>query len=74
MTDQPSLFPGCGHFPEDVFERAKALVARHGVDAPMVAAIRSSDDIFDEEERDWWIEVSRACKCILHPDFIALHD
>jgi hypothetical protein len=69
MTEQPSLFPECGHFPEDVFERARALVAERGHDAPTLTAIRSTDDIFDEEERSWWVEVSRACKCILHPWF-----
>ena len=74
MTDEPSLFPECGHFPEGVFERAKALIEAHGRDAPTLAIVRSSDDLFDGEERAWWIEVSRACKCILHPQFIALED
>jgi hypothetical protein len=74
VTDQPSLFPECGHFSEEVFERAKALVARYGREAPTVAAIRSSDDMFDEPERAWWLEISRTCKCILHPLFTAMHD
>jgi hypothetical protein len=74
MIDEPSLFPECRHFPEDVFERAKALIERYGQKGPMIAAIRSGDDLFDDEERAWWIEVSRACKCILHPQFIAMQE
>jgi hypothetical protein len=74
MSDQRSLFPESGHFPQDVFERAKALVATHGSEAPTLASIRSTDDMFDEKERDFWIEVSRACKCILNPFFTAMRD
>jgi hypothetical protein len=74
MSDQLSLFPECGHFAEDVFERAKALLASNGSDAPTFAAIRSTDDVFDDEERAWWIEVSRACKCLLHPSFTAMRE
>ena len=74
MCDQLSLFLERGHFAEDVFESAKALVASNGSDAPALAALRSTDDVFDDEERAWWIEVGRARKCLLHPSFTATRE
>ena len=66
VNDQFKLFTESPLFAEDVFERAKRLIETYGAEAPVIAALRSSDDLHDKQEKTWWIEVVRACKFILN--------
>lgn len=71
--EQPLLFPLTA-FSDDAWGRAQALVSRYGGDSPVVAALRGADDLNNDDDRAFWVEVRRACKFILHYERLPLKD
>jgi len=64
MAEQLKLFSLELLFDADVVERANLLLKRFGSDAAVVAGVRSSDDLFSEEESSWWRKISLACRYV----------